>query len=321
MNRSTSVTAEHLAGARRHAFDEPAQDAPSTSAGPRAASKRVFRALRPRGAAITGSSSVAHHAVARRGPAAVSSARVGADPPHDDRASRRMRPSPGARRCRGPPASPRPGMPRAARRASLGLRQADGDRRALADRAGEVDRPAVALDDAVDHRQAEAGALLLRREERVEHLGQVLGRDARAGVGERQLPAWSPSSGAAATRSAPPPFIASHALMMMLTNACRSWPKSPCTGRHRSASRARASTFCSLAWLRHQRRAPPRRRRSTSSVGERERPLAREVEQVADDRRAALGLALDEREVLHGACAFCGSSAAPGSSVRMSSFA
>ncbi len=51
----------------------------------------------------------------------------------------------------------------------------------------ELDLAAVPLDDAVDDRQPEAGALLLRGEERVEDLLQVLRRDPRAGVLERHL--------------------------------------------------------------------------------------------------------------------------------------
>ena len=44
------------------------------------------------------------------------------------------------------------------------------------------------LDDAVDGRQAKAGALadFLGGEERLEHLAEHVGRDAAAGVGDRQ---------------------------------------------------------------------------------------------------------------------------------------
>ena len=51
------------------------------------------------------------------------------------------------------------------------------------------DLTAVHLDDAVRDGEAEAGALadLLGREEGVEQLVEVLGRDADAGVGDRDL--------------------------------------------------------------------------------------------------------------------------------------
>ena len=55
---------------------------------------------------------------------------------------------------------------------------------ALADFGIAEDEAAGLLDDAVDHRQAKAGALadLLGGEERLEYLLQHVGRDAAAGV-------------------------------------------------------------------------------------------------------------------------------------------
>ena len=62
--------------------------------------------------------------------------------------------------------------------------QEDVEDAALADFGVTVDEPAGLLDDAVDHRQAEAGALadLLGREERLEDLLDQVRRDAGAGV-------------------------------------------------------------------------------------------------------------------------------------------
>src|SRR6185369_11584455 len=68
-------------------------------------------------------------------------------------------------------------------RRSPGLdRKLDGERRALTQRALDGQRPPVLADDAVRDAEAEAGAVALRRDERIEHLGDDVGGNAGAGV-------------------------------------------------------------------------------------------------------------------------------------------
>ena len=59
---------------------------------------------------------------------------------------------------------------------------------ALAEPAGDLDPALVLLDDAIDRRQPEAGALadFLGGEERLEDPRQMFRRNARAGVAHRQ---------------------------------------------------------------------------------------------------------------------------------------
>src|SRR6185295_11510543 len=64
--------------------------------------------------------------------------------------------------------------------------QPDGEGRAFVDRAFDVDRAAMLLDQLAHRRQAEADALRLGREQRLEDLAQLVRRNARAGVGYRQ---------------------------------------------------------------------------------------------------------------------------------------
>ena len=89
-------------------------------------------------------------------------------------------------------------------RARRGRRQRQRQReaRALPDRAVAVNRAVVLADDAVGDRQAEAGAAAdrLRREERIVDARELLGRNARPGVGDlgdrpdRRRRAWSPTA-------------------------------------------------------------------------------------------------------------------------------
>ena len=162
--------------------------------------------------------------------------------------------------------------------------------------------PAVMLDDAVDHREPEAGALLLGREERVEHLRELLLRDADAGVGDLDddRPGVEPGRTGSRTVSVPPFGIASQALIRMFAKAWRICPKSALIERQRC--RRRASRSMSLQ--RHLVADQEQRlleRGVEVGVGQRQRPFAREPEQVADDRGAALGLALDEPQRADGA--------------------
>ena len=68
--------------------------------------------------------------------------------------------------------------------ARLVARQIDAEHRALADLAVAEDEAAGLLDDAIDGREAEAGALahLLGREERLPDLVEMLARNAGAGI-------------------------------------------------------------------------------------------------------------------------------------------
>ncbi len=123
-------------------------------------------------------------------------------------------------------------------------RQVDLESGALADRGLDRDVAAGPLHDAVDHGEAEAGALaeLLGGEEGLEDVLEHLRRDAGAGVGDRhQRPA-----GRAAPRCGRPPLsivlrlvvtairpslsIASLALTTRLSSTCSSWPGSTLTG-------------------------------------------------------------------------------------------
>src|SRR5438552_18866249 len=74
-----------------------------------------------------------------------------------------------------------------ARRAGMAGGKVQRDRRAEAWRAAHVDLAAVLLDDPVDERESEPGPLRLRGEERLEDVGQVVGPDALAVVGDRNL--------------------------------------------------------------------------------------------------------------------------------------
>src|SRR3569833_1268219 len=72
-------------------------------------------------------------------------------------------------------------------RLALGAdRQVDGEARALADLAVDLNRTTGLVNEAVDLAQTEAGALadFLGREDRIEYLRQEVGRNARARVAE-----------------------------------------------------------------------------------------------------------------------------------------
>src|SRR5512137_1641922 len=84
--------------------------------------------------------------------------------------------------------------------------QPDGETRTLAWLAVHRHAPLVPLDDPVDHREPQPGALLLGGEERVEDLLHELGRDARPVVLEDDLEAvllWAGPGGHAQGPSLP----------------------------------------------------------------------------------------------------------------------
>ena len=108
----------------------------------------------------------------RTAPTSVGIERAVPDPPQRDRPGP---PPPG--RHAAPCTAPATATPASRWRLGTGQRQADRDRRPRAGRAVDRQAPAVAFDDPVDHRQPEPRALLLGREERVEHLRQLLGRE------------------------------------------------------------------------------------------------------------------------------------------------
>src|SRR5467141_474297 len=89
-----------------------------------------------------------------------------------------------------PASSPRrPSRWRRTRRSGMAGRQAEGERRAEARGAADVDLAAVLLDDPVDEGESEPGPLRLGGEERLEDVGQVVGPDAFAAVGHRDFQA------------------------------------------------------------------------------------------------------------------------------------
>ncbi len=119
-------------------------------------------------------------------------------------------------------------------------RQEDAEGRALADARIDEDEAAGLLDDAVDHGEAEPGALadLLGGEEGLEDLVDDLRRDAGAGVLDleqrRSRPRGRPCKPKAArsrsaatlpvrTVSLPPLGMASRALTARLTMTCSNW--------------------------------------------------------------------------------------------------
>ena len=142
-------------------------------------------------------------------------------------------------------------------------RQEDVERGALTGLGVDIDEAAGLLDDAVDRRQAEAGALadFLGREERLEDLVDDVGGNAGAGVGDVD-PARSPPPAcpcrragrhssavtlAVRTVSLPPSGIASRALTARLTITCSNCETSTLTG-HRSRPCTRSSlTFSPIS--------------------------------------------------------------------------
>ena len=148
-------------------------------------------------------------------------------------------------------------MPRGAGDGSLGAGgrerlvdagQRDVDARAAAGRALDADGAAALLDDAVDDREAEAGAAadLLGRVERLEHARAHLFAHAGAGVDDAEarhaVAAVVVAAVAVAMVSWPPDGIASRALTARLRMTCSSWPAS---------ARTRASPARELELERH----------------------------------------------------------------------
>src|SRR5262249_1017477 len=81
-------------------------------------------------------------------------------------------------------------------------RQPDREHRALTLLALDIDRAAMLLDQLADRRQTEPDAFRLGREQRLEDLAQLVGRDARAAIGDRQADLWPGRLGAAGDRPA-----------------------------------------------------------------------------------------------------------------------
>ena len=110
-------------------------------------------------------------------------------------------------------------------------RQIDRDGGALAERARDLHGAAGLMREAIDLRQPEAGALAdrLGGEERIEHLGDDVRRDADAGVAAPLMATYSPAPTGSPAPSVdvlrrvmvtvPPSGMASRALMTRLTSA------------------------------------------------------------------------------------------------------
>ena len=243
-------------------------------------------------------------------PSRSSSAAAAADPPQIDVHVRSAPPT-------SAPASP---TGRRRRAPATGDRQPHDHRRALADLALDVERAAVPLDDAVDHRQAEAGALLLRREERVEDLRQVVRRDARRRCPRTRTSTTVRRPGRAVDRQR---AARGHRLAGVEGDvderpaaAGRSRPSRAAAAAGPSAS----ATFCICSrWASSDSASSTTALTSTSFSAR--RALAGEVEQVADDRAAPLGLALHQAQVRACSSRASSRSSSPSSCIRMSSFA
>ena len=146
-----------------------------------------------------------------------------------------------------------------------------------------IDEAAGLLDDAVDGREAEAGALadLLGREERLEDLVDDLGRDAGAGVGHldqhivgrRACPcsciraASAASTLAVRTLSLPPFGMASRALTARLTMTCSNWEMSAFTGHRSRPCMTSSVTFSPISRRSSMRQVVRAARRDRAPAG------------------------------------------------------
>ena len=143
-----------------------------------------------------------------------------------------------------------------------------------------------------DEREAEAGALLARRVERLEQLAARLRRDLLAAVPHRELDRRRRRARATAAtaprRAGRPAAAACTALRARLSSARRSWPRSARDGSAPPASTATAMLGAS------SRAARPRRaaRATATSASSGLRP-PRVLEEVVDDALEVAELALD----------------------------
>ncbi len=193
-------------------------------------------------------------------------------------------------------------------------RQEDAEDGALARLGFDIDESAGLLDDAVNSREAEAGALadFLRREERLENLVDDLRSECRCRC-RRLRPAHNPAAGMpllakradsvsvmleVRTVSLPPSGMASRALTARLTTTCSNWEMSTLTG-HRS----RPCTGVELHLLADQAA------QQHGEIGQRvteiqhlrpQRLPARERQQLPHQARRAVGVLLDLHDVLEG---------------------
>ena len=106
------------------------------------------------------------------------------------------------------------------------LREDQPEPRAAAGRRLHFDFAVVQLDDAVDHRQADAAAFFLGREIQIENPAEVLGRNPDAGVLDVDLDPAAARSRGSRCFSVPPSGIAWHALSARFSSACASMPGS-----------------------------------------------------------------------------------------------
>ena len=88
----------------------------------------------------------------------------------------------------------------------------------------DLDFAVVELHDAVDHRQADAGPRVLRREGQVGNLAQVLGRDTDTGIFDLDLDPGARRGVAVEPAASRPSASPDSALSARLSNAWRSIP-------------------------------------------------------------------------------------------------
>ncbi len=160
--------------------------------------------------------------------------------------------------------------------------QVNGDGRAFAGLAFHAQRSAKSFDHVLGDRQTESRAVATGREERIEHVRQVLVRDARAAVGDRDAPASGLARrlerigdpGARSVRAR----TACCALVRRLTRTARSRSTSVTIGSLAAVTSMGTSSASAVAASAASRQMAPR---FASREGERDRPG--EVQHARDD--------------------------------------
>ena len=155
---------------------------------------------------------------------------------------------------------------------------------------GRLDRPAMCFDDRSAHRQPDAHAAGLGREEALEQPRELLGRDARASIGDldaRRSGSWSVVR--MVRRRSSRPSIACTALIAMLAITCCS-----CTRSARMSGRSdSSSSTVAMDWRRSSGPRTPGRHPRPRSAAEFLPHLVphRHRANAVDDVGGALGVA------------------------------